>query len=49
MHHLSRVELLISETDRQNYKDIYMLKVRLVQVIQRLVQDEYTYLLFKVG
>jgi hypothetical protein len=33
MYHLAKVELLVSENDRQMYRDLYNLKERLVQVI----------------
>lgn len=49
LDNLSKVELLVSEDDRQNYKDIHFLKERLTAVAQRLVLEEFTYLLFKVG
>ena len=45
----SKIELLVSEQDRTNYKNLYFMKERLMQVSQRLIQEEYTYLLYKIG
>ena len=44
-----KVSIVVSENDLENYKMIRFLKDRLNQVISRLNQEEYTFLLYRLG
>jgi len=49
MEEACKVQLVVSENDFENYKMIRFLKDRLSQVVSRLNQEEYTFLLYRLG
>lgn len=49
MEEACKVQLVVSDNDFENYKMIRFLKDRLSQVISRLNQEEYTFLLYRLG
>lgn len=44
-----QVELIVSEQDVATYEQMIVFKKRLIAMVERLTNDEITYLLFKIG
>jgi len=44
-----KIQLIVSKEDVECYEKIILFKQRLISMVQRLTNDEITYLLFKIG